>query len=163
MKQNIKEKVPGSFGIARIVRKLIHHCGNILRWSYLAYLRMAGVKIGKGTMISLRAKIDVRRGWIVIGNNCTITYGCIIVSHDASAQIRNPGDVGEGEVIIEDDAYIGVGSIILPHVRIGQGSVIGAGSVVTRTIPPNVVALGNPARVIRQIPKGKREPEAIQR
>ena len=52
---------------------------------------------------------------------------------------------------IEDEVWIGGGAILLPGVTIGKGSVIGAGAVVTRDIPPYSVAVGNPARVIRQI------------
>lgn len=138
-----------------LIRKLVHHLGNLLRAGHLTYLRMAGVKIGEGCMISLRAKIDVRRGKITIGNRCTITYGCVILSHDASAVHINPEDDGGGQVIIEDNVYVGVNSVILRNVRIGKNSVIGAGSVVTRDIPPNVVAVGNPATVVRKIERFK--------
>lgn len=57
-------------------------------------------------------------------------------------------------VKIEDGVWIGGGSIILPGVTIGRGSVIGAGSVVTRSIPADCVAVGNPCRVIKQIDNG---------
>ncbi len=56
-------------------------------------------------------------------------------------------------VRIGDNVWIGGGAIILPGVTIGENSVIGAGSVVTRDVPPNVVAAGNPCRVIREVPK----------
>ena len=111
------------------------------------------MKIGKNTMISLRAKIDVRRGKVIIGNNCTITYGCIILSHDHAAALLHPSEKSEGKTIINDDVFIGVNSIILPKVNIGQNSIIGAGSIVSHDIPPNVVAMGNPARIIREIKK----------
>lgn len=52
---------------------------------------------------------------------------------------------------IEDNVWIGAGTIILPGVTIGENSVIGAGSVVTRDVPANVVAFGSPCRVIRTI------------
>lgn len=51
-------------------------------------------------------------------------------------------------VIIEDDCFIGFHSIILMGVRIGKGSIIGAGSVVTKDVPPGMVVAGNPARII---------------
>lgn len=136
---------------AKLVRLSTYLLGNILRGMHLFYLRSAGIKIGKGCMISLRAKIDTRRGLITIGDNCTITYGCIIISHDRSAMHIDPNDDGEGEVVIGNNVYIGVNSVILRNVVIGDNSVIGAGSVVTKSIPPNVVALGNPARVIKEI------------
>jgi acetyltransferase-like isoleucine patch superfamily enzyme len=52
-------------------------------------------------------------------------------------------------VIIEDNVWIGGGSIILPGVTIGSGAVIGAGSIVIKSVPPFSVAVGNPARVIK--------------
>lgn len=54
-------------------------------------------------------------------------------------------------VTIGDDVWIGGGAIVLPGVCIGSGAVIGAGSVVTRDVPPNTLAAGNPCRVIRQL------------
>jgi len=134
-----------------LIRQFIHHFGNLLRWTYISYLRATGVKIGTGCMISLRAKIDTRRGKVIIGDNCTITYGCVILSHDRSAMHINPEDNGEGTVIIGNNVYIGVNSVILRNVTIGDNSVIGAASLVNSDIPPNVVAVGNPARVIKQI------------
>lgn len=54
-------------------------------------------------------------------------------------------------ITIEDNVWLGGGAIVLPGVRIGANSVIGAGAVVTKDVPANVVAVGNPARVIRSI------------
>jgi virginiamycin A acetyltransferase len=56
----------------------------------------------------------------------------------------------KGDVIIEDDVWIGSNSIVLSGITIGRGSVIGAGSVVTNNIPPYSIALGSPARVLKQ-------------
>lgn len=138
-----------------LLRMLIHYAGNVLRDVKIWYLRMAGVKIGKNCMISFRAKIDVRRGSINIGDNCTITYGCVILSHDRSAMHIDPADDGEGDVIIGNNVYIGVNSVVLRGVRIGDNSVIGAGSVVAKDIPPGVVAVGNPVRIIKEIERFK--------
>lgn len=100
-------------------------------------------------MISLGAKLDLRRGSIIIGNNCTITYGCVILSHDAAAAKLNK----KSEFItrIEDNVFIGVNSVVLPGITIGENSIIGAGSVVTKDIPPNCIAAGNPAKILKAI------------
>ena len=135
----------------RFLKVFIHHAGNLLRWIQILLLRWAGIKIGRNCMISFRAKIDTRRGQIIIGDNCTITYGCVILSHDASARWLNPEDDGAGTVRIGNNVFIGVNSTILRNVTIGDNAVIGAGSVVTRDIPAYVLALGNPARVVSQI------------
>jgi maltose O-acetyltransferase len=68
----------------------------------------------------------------------------------------NPAERGEEwelahPITIEDDVWIGGGAIICPGVRIGSGTTIGAGSIVTRDIPANVLAAGNPCRVIRTL------------
>ena len=64
---------------------------------------------------------------------------------------RGAGDEFAEEIAIESDVWVGGGAIILPGVSIGYGSVIGAGSVVSRDIPERVVAVGNPCAVIRRI------------
>mgnify|MGYP000091352893 CR=1 FL=1 len=64
--------------------------------------------------------------------------------------IRRQGALPVNPVEIGDDVWIGTRVIVLPGVKLGAGCVIGAGSVVTRDIPPLAVAAGNPARVIRQ-------------
>jgi acetyltransferase-like isoleucine patch superfamily enzyme len=134
-----------------LLKVIIHNMGNIIRPAYLFYLKRLGVSIGRNSNISLRAKIDTRRGKIIIGENCYITYGCVILSHDATAKRIDPNDDGSGTVIIEDNVFIGVNSVVLRNVRIGRNSIIGAGSVVTQDVPPNVVVAGNPARILRQI------------
>jgi acetyltransferase-like isoleucine patch superfamily enzyme len=65
-------------------------------------------------------------------------------------------DLLEQPVVIGDDVWIGCMSIILKGVTIGRGAVIGAGSVVTRDIPPFTIAAGNPAQIIREIPVNER-------
>ena len=144
-----------------IIRKSVHQLGNLLRWGQVILLRAAGVKVGSNCMISFRAKIDIRRGKIIIGNNCTITYGCVIISHDRSAMHINPADDGYGEVIIGNNVYIGVNSVILRNVKIGDNSVIGAGSVVNVDIPPNVVAVGNPVKVVKTLNRFEKEIETM--
>jgi acetyltransferase-like isoleucine patch superfamily enzyme len=92
---------------------------------------------------------------IEIGNYVLIGSGCLITDSDAHAldplERRRSGGYKTAPIIIEDDVFIGTRSIILKGVRIGRGSVIGAGSVVTRNIPPMVIAAGNPCQVVRAI------------
>ena len=139
----------------QFIRNIIHYFGNILRFINISYFRLTGIKIGKNCMISLRAKIDTRRGKIIIGDNCTITYGCILLSHDRSAMHINPEDDGEGFIQLGNNVYLGVHTVVLRNVIIGENSVIGAGSVVTKNIPPGVIAAGNPAKIINKIDRFK--------
>jgi maltose O-acetyltransferase len=70
--------------------------------------------------------------------------------HPFNAELRRREEFGK-PVEIGSDVWVGGGAIILPGVRIGSGAVVGAGSVVTRDVPENVFAAGNPCRVIREI------------
>jgi acetyltransferase-like isoleucine patch superfamily enzyme len=92
---------------------------------------------------------------IEVGNRVLIAANCqIIDSHGHDLCLDDPQNRiysrDEGRpIVIEDNVWIGAGCIIMPGVTIGEGAVIGAQSVVTKSIPPRVVAGGSPARVIR--------------
>ncbi|HJA63923.1 MAG TPA: acyltransferase [Candidatus Intestinimonas stercoravium] len=115
-------------------------------YNSVEYLRSRGVQIGENVSI-LNSLIDFGHGFLIsIGNDVTLT-GVRVLAHDASTQI--PLGVSKvGRVIIGDKVFVGQGSIILPNTRIGSRVIVGAGSVVSRDIPDNSVAAGNPARVI---------------
>jgi acetyltransferase-like isoleucine patch superfamily enzyme len=85
-----------------------------------------------------------------VGGNCTITDTDF---HPLKLEDRlsRPLDGATAPIVIEDGVFIGMQSLILKGVTLGARSVIGAGSVVTRSIPPGVMAAGNPARVIRPL------------
>lgn len=121
-------------------------------------LRMEGIQVGKGTIFygPNTQTIDRERPWMLkIGEYCKITRGTIILTHDYSRSVlrRAYGEiVGEaGETVIGNNVFIGMNSIILMGTHIGDNVIIGAGSVVSGTIPPNCVAAGNPARIIRTL------------
>jgi len=70
---------------------------------------------------------------------------------DPSVPIIDQGHYRSESVVLKKGCWIGAGAIVLPGVTVGENSVIGAGSVVVRSIPPRVLAAGNPARVIREV------------
>jgi acyl-CoA synthetase (AMP-forming)/AMP-acid ligase II/acetyltransferase-like isoleucine patch superfamily enzyme len=110
--------------------------------------RRRGVAIGDNVSIGLSTLIETAYPRLVaIGNNVTLGMRVIVIAHLRDATLR-ARTVGEPTVRIEDNAYIGPGVIILPHVTIGEGAVVAAGSVVSRSIPPHTLARGNPARPI---------------
>lgn len=98
--------------------------------------------------------IDVHIGeHVMIAPNVTITP----TGHPVDPDLRKPGTQFSIPVRIGNNVWIGSNVVILPGVTIGDNSVIGAGSVVTHDIPKNVVAVGNPCRVLREINERDKE------
>lgn len=95
--------------------------------------------------------IDCSR--IVIGNNVMFGPNCCIdgAGHPTDTVRRNEGYEYAYPITIEDDVWLGSGVHIMPGITIGRGCVIGAGSIVTKDIPPYSLAVGNPCHVIREI------------
>lgn len=109
------------------------------------YIRR-GVQIGSGTKI-YSCDIDYGHGYLIkIGNNCTITHATIL-SHDASTK-HYIGYSKVGKVVIGDEVFIGYGSVILPGVTIGNRVIVGANTVVRKSIPDNCVVSGNPMTIL---------------
>lgn len=108
--------------------------------------------IGTGVSINLNVLIDPCDGSITIGNNVLIGPNCVLraadhIFSDPQTPIKTQGHRG-GHIIIEDDCWLGANVVILKDVTIGKGSIVGAGSVVTKDIPPLSIAAGVPARII---------------
>lgn len=92
--------------------------------------------------------LDPSHVWhIHIGNNVTLAPRVHILAHDASL-CQHIGFARIGNVNIGNNVFVGAESVILPNVTIGDNSIIGANSTVSRDVPSNVVAVGNPVRVI---------------
>jgi acetyltransferase-like isoleucine patch superfamily enzyme len=126
--------------------------------------------------------VDPRR--VSIGANCAINHGVFILGNAGitigenvvlsarcmlmDAGLSPDGDFGRPEtrhydnrpIVIEDGAWIGAGSIILQGVTVGRSSIVGAGSVVTRDVPPLTIVAGNPARVVRHLAEPATQQEA---
>ena len=90
---------------------------------------------------------------IIVGNNVLFAPNCVLTTanHPINPELRSKAFQYAKKIIIEDNVWLGSGVIVLPGVTIGKNSVIGAGSVVTKNIPANVVAFGTPCRVVREI------------
>ena len=78
-------------------------------------------------------------------------------AHDLQAEARIQGWEVAKPIIIEDNVWIGGGAILLPGVKVGRNAVVGAGAVVTRSVPANTVVAGNPAKVLRRIMQQSRD------
>jgi acetyltransferase-like isoleucine patch superfamily enzyme len=123
----------------------------------------AFIKIGRGTFVG--ESVVVRgQGGVTIGDKVLIAPHAKIlaVNHkfdDTTRPVMDQGITGRG-IVIEDGAWIGAGACILDGVRVGQGAVVGANSVVTADVPPHRLAVGVPARVVRELGAEVREARA---
>lgn len=110
------------------------------------------IVIGKNCEINEFCFIN-GKGGIFIGNNVLISPGVKIVSFNYQHKRDKPIRVQPyvlRKVVVEDDVWLASNTIVVPGTRIGKGSVIGAGSVVTKDIPAYSIAVGNPAKVIKK-------------
>jgi len=139
--------------------------GSIVEGDLVSERDGASIVIGRNTFIgcSLLSSANL----IEIGDDVLISWGCNIADHSSHAigwsqrkqDVRDWYQgrkdwmhVGVAPVKIGNKSWIGLNVIILKGVEIGEGAIIGAGSVVTRSVPPWTIAAGNPAKVIRVIP-----------
>ena len=116
------------------------------------FLHAPGLSIGERSVINFGSLLDGRRHPIVIGADVSIGPEAVILTlgHDPRSPVF--ADRG-GPVMIADRVWIGYRALVLPGVCIGEGAVVGAGSVVTRDVPPYAIVAGNPARVIGERPR----------
>lgn len=140
-----------------LLRKIRDKWADILSWFRVCYCRLMGVSIGKNCYISRGAHIDVRRGKITIGNKVSIASGSYILSHTAGRRIlgHTSRKSQKEETVLEDNVIVFVNAVVLPGVKVGKNSIVGAGCVVVKDVPPNVVVMGNPARVIKHLESEK--------
>jgi acetyltransferase-like isoleucine patch superfamily enzyme len=138
-----------------LAKRLAKQCGDDVYWGPNVTVRYwERLVIGNGTSIHANTWID-SFGTVTIGNSVAIAHNSSILSsdHDWSDKTIPIKDNPclASPVVIADDVWIGCGCRVLSGVHIGQRTVIGAGSVVTRDIPCNSLAIGIPAKIIREI------------
>lgn len=126
---------------------------SLFYWRYLksseSYARHLGVKIGHNCLIATH-------NWpsepylITIGNYVQLANGVSIHTHGGGHSVRceHPNFDIFGKVLIKDWAYVGAFSQIMPGVTIGEGAIVAAGSVVTKSVAPHSVVAGNPAKFV---------------
>ncbi len=110
------------------------------------------LKIGPDSHIQPRCQFSAYKSPIQIGCSVQIAPNCAFYPYDHGVA---PGELikkqplqTKGGIIVDDDAWLGYGVIVLDGVRIGKGAVVGAGAVVTRDVPDDAIAVGVPARVV---------------
>lgn len=110
------------------------------------------VEVGAGSSIE-RGNLFMSEGGVTLGRDVLLAPHCKLITRQHTF-----GELGKpiydqameyGQIVIEDWAWLGAGTIVLPGVRIGKGAIVGAGSVVSKSVPAFEIWAGNPARKIR--------------
>ena len=117
----------------------------------MVYAKLIGVKFGKKCKF-IRPVFGTEPYLINIGDHVEITNGVRFNTHDGSVWIfreKNPSIEIFEPINIGSNVFIGINAIIMPGVSIGDNCIIGSGAIVTKNIPPNSLAVGVPAKVIK--------------
>ena len=131
-----------------ILKKAFYLLIKIKNKKFLENLIRDGLQLGENVTIMQGGFIDPSHCFLIsIGDNTTIAPNVRLIAHDASTK-RNTGYTKIGKIQIGCDCFIGDSTIVLPNVRIGDRTIIGAGSVVVADIPSDCVAGGNPCKKI---------------
>lgn len=139
---------------AELISKMFAEAGEGCYIEAPFYANWGGRHVHLGRNVYMNFSVTlVDDGDIYIGDNCLIGPNVTIATacHPVSPELRDRACQYNLEVHIGHSVWIGAGAIILPGVSVGDNSIIGAGSVVTKDIPSGVIAVGNPCRVLREI------------
>ena len=170
---NYSEEEYGDVSLWRVVKQFfgnIHrkHLEKMMDWAILDpflprklrpwLMRRMGCHVGKNAFIGDYVRVDLQHAnMIYIGEYAHITSGCLLC-HQRDLKNYRVGDNAalcgyrKGEIHIGKGVMVGMESTIMPGVTIGDGAIIGAGSLVVKDVPAWTVAMGVPAKVIKEIP-----------
>ncbi|MDX6452104.1 MAG: hypothetical protein QOH16_2153 [Gaiellaceae bacterium] len=133
--------------------KLVLH--RLDEWHRIEFFRSElGLSAGQRVRITGQVSWGSEPYLVRLGNDVTIADGVRFVTHDGGVAVFRrdcPGLNVYDQIVVGNNVFIGVNAILMPGIKIGDNVVIGAGSVVTNSLPNDVVAAGNPARVIRTL------------
>lgn len=150
------EKIVNQERMTMLYNKM-KHCGSNVRIDHNCHILVPQqLEIGNNTSISSYTTIYATFG-VKIGDNCLISSNCGISSYNHIQKSANrPANIAQDHlyskaVVIGNNVWIGMNACILPGVSIGDNSIIGSGSVVTKSVPANEIWVGNPARFVKKI------------
>ena len=148
------------FGLLRYLRIKLQEMNESFRYNPYTIaekFRKQGAKVGKNCSIQIDY-LASEPYLVEIGNNVAIAPGAAFITHDGASVIFRdefPALRHFGKIIIEDNCFIGSGSIITAGVRVGKGSIVGPMSVVIREVKPGSMVIGNPAIQVSTVEKYK--------
>ena len=144
----------------RYMKEVFAECGEGNFIELPLYSNWGGHHVHFGSRVYANTCLTlVDDGHIFVGDNVMFGPNVTVATaaHPVDPELRRQGYQFNKDVHIGENAWIGAGAVILPGVTIGKNTVIGAGSVVTKDIPDNVVAVGNPCRVLREVSERDKE------
>lgn len=170
---NYSEQEYGSVALGTVITKVISTYKNSFLLAFMDsaifapflprrlrpfILRCLGCKIGRGVFIGDHVRIDSGYArYITIEDNVHITGGCRLLCHQRDLKEYRRGDDSsklpyrKGTIHLKKGVMVGMHSVIMPGVTIGEGAIIGACSLVTKDIPDWCIAIGQPAKAVKQI------------
>lgn len=171
---NYSEEEYGQVSLLRVIKQFFLNIwrkllSNMMDWAILepfnprklrpAIIRGMGANVGKGVFIGDHVVVDLSHADLIeIDDYAHITGGCRLLCHQRDLSNYYIGDNAAlcgyklGKIHIGKGCMIGMETMIMPGVTIGEGAIVGAGSLVTKDIPAWTVATGRPAKVVKQIP-----------
>lgn len=165
MKRSIAKALSCIYLLTRKIRRLV-----ATRRDPVAYAKSLGVRVGRNVrIIGMDDRTFGSEPYLIeIGDHVTITGQVQFVTHDGGVWVfreREPDIEVMKPIVVGNNVFIGLRTIILPGVTIGSDVVIGAGSIVTNDIPAGSVAVGSPARVVSRIENYRKrlEPNVLRR
>lgn len=135
-------------GVINLIKSTLLEMVKIV--SPVKYARLIGVNLGKNCLVYRSMEWPSEPYLVTIGDNVQLTRGVAIHTHGGGNVIRRQVNDFDsfGKVVIRDWAYIGAHAQIMPGVTIGEGAMVAAGAVVTKSVPDRMVVGGNPAKII---------------
>jgi acetyltransferase-like isoleucine patch superfamily enzyme len=148
----------GGRGSSISIGKNFIACSDVRRNSLGVFQRVIIKTVGHGAKIVIGDDVGISgctisaATSITIGNHVLLGSGCLVTDSDAhpiDPEERRQGGGGVSKpIVIEDDVFVGARAMILKGVTIGKGSVVGAGAVVAKSVPPYSIVVGNPAKIV---------------
>lgn len=136
--------------LAALFRRAVYWFLRYTRGGVVA-ARFLGVRVGSDCRV-FTSHFGTEPWLIAIGDRVTVTAGVMFITHDGSLSLVRDAKGRRhhyAPILLGDDVFVGINAILLPGVTIGHRVVVAAGSVVTKSLPDNVVVAGNPARIIK--------------
>jgi len=120
--------------------------------------RWMGAKVGKNCFIGYEVWVDLTNTYLIeMEDHVHIANRCLLLCHQRDLSDYHIGDdyaklgYNKSKIILKKGCLVGMNSMIMPGVTIGEGAIVGAGSLVTKDIPAWTIAIGRPAKVVKQI------------